>query len=87
MTQFNLLCTGGVSPNPNPQPLPDYVDSSVADYIVSETGSMNAIWGPAENRGALAFMHIPPYVARTKCQGFTHLSPSPVIQFNLSRKH
>lgn len=34
---------------------------SVAGWIEAETKAMNAAWGPAEKRGSLAFVHIPPY--------------------------
>ncbi|KAF8908604.1 Metallo-dependent phosphatase-like protein [Gymnopilus junonius] len=52
---------GGVSPNPNPVPLPDWVDSSVAGWIESESKAMEASWGPADSRAAIAFVHIPPH--------------------------
>ena len=55
--------TGGVSTNPNSTALPDWVDSSVADWIKSESKAMELAWGPADTRGALAFVHIPPYAA------------------------
>lgn len=42
--------------------MPDWVDSTVADWIQSETEKMNAIWGPPDQRSALAFVHIPPLV-------------------------
>ncbi|KAH0831191.1 Metallo-dependent phosphatase-like protein [Lanmaoa asiatica] len=42
--------------------MPDWVDSSVAEWIRSETEKMNTIWGPPEQRSALAFVHIPPHV-------------------------
>ena len=54
--------TGGFSPNPNSEPLPDWVDESVAGWIESESREMEEAWGPAELRGAVAFVHIPPYV-------------------------
>ncbi|KAF8485671.1 Metallo-dependent phosphatase [Gautieria morchelliformis] len=44
--------------------LPDWVDRSVADWIVSETKAMENAWGPADNRAALAFVHIPPNVVQ-----------------------
>ncbi|KAF8877196.1 hypothetical protein BD779DRAFT_1558559 [Infundibulicybe gibba] len=56
---------GGVSPNPNPTALPDWVDASVSDWIKSETEAMEAEWGPMSDRGALAFVHIPPHVVST----------------------
>ena len=42
--------------------MPDYVDPSVAEWVIHETDLMNSVWGPAETRGALAFVHIPPFV-------------------------
>ncbi|KAK7034650.1 hypothetical protein VNI00_012292 [Paramarasmius palmivorus] len=53
---------GGFSPGANSQAVPDWVDESVAKWISSETAAMNTAWGPAEERGALAFVHIPPHV-------------------------
>ncbi|KDQ60405.1 hypothetical protein JAAARDRAFT_605439 [Jaapia argillacea MUCL 33604] len=52
---------GGFSEGPNSTSIPDWVDSTVASWIQSETTQMNAVWGPSENRGALAFVHIPPH--------------------------
>ncbi|KAG9307965.1 Metallo-dependent phosphatase [Chiua virens] len=43
----------------------DWVDSTVAEWIESETVCMNAVWGPPEQRSALAFVHIPPHVIQT----------------------
>ncbi|KAG5647074.1 hypothetical protein DXG03_001444 [Asterophora parasitica] len=54
---------GGYSAGPNSTSLPDWVDASVANWIESETRVMNAAWGPAEKRGALVFVHIPPHIA------------------------
>ncbi|KAJ7593238.1 Metallo-dependent phosphatase-like protein [Mycena floridula] len=52
---------GGVTPGINSTTkVPDWVDSSVAGWIASETAAMEKAWGPAETRGALAFVHIPP---------------------------
>ncbi|KAN0094668.1 Metallo-dependent phosphatase-like protein [Tylopilus felleus] len=42
--------------------MPDWVDSTVANWIQSETEKMNTVWGPPEQRSALAFVHIPPHV-------------------------
>ncbi|KAF9256381.1 Metallo-dependent phosphatase [Marasmius fiardii PR-910] len=53
---------GGFSPGANSTPVPDWVDETVAGWIESETSNMNAVWGRPENRGALAFVHIPPHV-------------------------
>uniref|UniRef100_A0A8H7XP65 Calcineurin-like phosphoesterase domain-containing protein n=1 Tax=Psilocybe cubensis TaxID=181762 RepID=A0A8H7XP65_PSICU len=52
---------GGFSPNPDSVPVPDWVDESVAGWIESESQAMEKAWGPAELRGALAFVHIPPH--------------------------
>ncbi|KAL0958443.1 hypothetical protein HGRIS_000586 [Hohenbuehelia grisea] len=52
---------GGFSPNPSSKPVPDWVDESVASWIGQETAAMNAAWGPASSRMALAFVHIPPH--------------------------
>ncbi|KAG6902121.1 hypothetical protein C0995_004067 [Termitomyces sp. Mi166 len=54
---------GGFSLGNNSTRIPDWVDRSVSEWIESETGAMNAAWGSAETRGALAFVHIPPHVA------------------------
>jgi len=54
---------GGFSAGPNSTRLPDWVDESVGGWIQSETEAMDAAWGSAEKRGALAFVHIPPHVA------------------------
>ncbi|KIM42442.1 hypothetical protein M413DRAFT_444857 [Hebeloma cylindrosporum] len=52
---------GGFSPNPDSTRVPDWVDASVADWIVSETRDMEKAWGPAKSRAAVAFVHIPPH--------------------------
>ncbi|KAH8116220.1 Metallo-dependent phosphatase [Phellopilus nigrolimitatus] len=52
---------GGFSEGTGATAVPDWVDSTVAGWIESESAAMNAAWGPAENRGALAFVHIPPH--------------------------
>ncbi|KAL0571027.1 hypothetical protein V5O48_010934 [Marasmius crinis-equi] len=54
---------GGFSPGADSVAVPDWVDESVAGWVANETEMMNAVWGPAEQRGALAFVHIPPHVA------------------------
>ncbi|KIJ63787.1 hypothetical protein HYDPIDRAFT_133633 [Hydnomerulius pinastri MD-312] len=41
-------------------PMPDWVDPSVAKWMEEEVAMMNLLWGPAERRSALAFVHIPP---------------------------
>ncbi|KAF9525232.1 Metallo-dependent phosphatase-like protein [Crepidotus variabilis] len=41
--------------------VPDWVDASVGDWIQSETIKMEAAWGPADSRAAVAFVHIPPH--------------------------
>ena len=58
----SFIFLGGVSPNPNPQPLPDWVDATVADWIQTESKAMEEAWGPQESRAAIAFVHIPPSV-------------------------
>ncbi|KAG6834961.1 hypothetical protein H0H93_006076 [Arthromyces matolae] len=54
---------GGFSLGANSTRLPDWVDTSVAAWIESESRIMNDAWGPADKRGALAFVHIPPHIA------------------------
>ncbi|KAG5726696.1 putative inactive purple acid phosphatase 16 [Termitomyces sp. T112] len=54
---------GGFSLGANSTSVSDWVDTSVAEWLGSETRAMNAAWGPAEKRGALAFVHIPPSIA------------------------
>lgn len=51
-----------MSPNPNSQPLPDWVDATVADWIQTESKAMEDAWGPQTSRAAIAFVHIPPSV-------------------------
>ncbi|KAJ3564637.1 hypothetical protein NP233_g8164 [Leucocoprinus birnbaumii] len=41
--------------------IPDFVDTSVATWIASETEAMNKAWGPGTTRSSLAFVHIPPH--------------------------
>ncbi|KAJ4482613.1 Metallo-dependent phosphatase-like protein [Lentinula aciculospora] len=53
---------GGFSYGDNSSAIPDWVDESVAAWIESESAAMNDAWGPPENRGALAFVHIPPHI-------------------------
>ncbi|KAF8157064.1 Metallo-dependent phosphatase-like protein [Crassisporium funariophilum] len=53
----------------NNERLPDWVDSSVATWIESETQSMEAAWGPSSKRGAIAFVHIPPNVIMKAQEG------------------
>jgi len=57
---------GGVRKNETQ--LPDWVDSSVAEWIASETKEMDRVWGPGDNRAALAFVHIPPNVVQNLSQ-------------------
>ena len=59
---WSIVFLGGVSPNPKPQPLPDWVDASVANWIQTESKAMEKAWGPQESRAAIAFVHIPPSV-------------------------
>ncbi|KAK0473749.1 Metallo-dependent phosphatase [Armillaria novae-zelandiae] len=65
---------GGFSPGKNSTAVPDWVDSSVAEWIESETASMEDEWGPAESRGALAFVHIPPHVVQSLQSTLNHTS-------------
>lgn len=58
---IHISLSGGFSPNPNSVPVPDWVDASVADWIVSETRDMEKAWGSADSRAAVAFVHIPPH--------------------------
>ena len=54
---------GGVHPNSDSKtPVPDWVDSTVADWIKSEVSKMEDAWGPSSSRQAVAFVHIPPLV-------------------------
>ncbi|KAL6299418.1 Metallo-dependent phosphatase [Sparassis latifolia] len=54
---------GGYTAGADSIAVPDWVDVSVARWIQQETALMDAAWGPAEmTRGALTFVHIPPYV-------------------------
>lgn len=46
----------------NETQIEDWIEESIASWIISETAAMDATWGPAEERGTLVFMHIPPYV-------------------------
>jgi len=41
--------------------MPDWVDSSVAGWIATETAAMDDVWGADAERSALAFVHIPPH--------------------------
>lgn len=50
----------GMTYGANSTAVPDWVDASVAGWIESETKQMEAVWGPGEDRGAIAFVHIPP---------------------------
>ncbi|KAL5498723.1 hypothetical protein ACEPAH_2078 [Sanghuangporus vaninii] len=60
---------GGFSEGSGTTPVPDWVDSSVADWIKSETEVMNSAWGPAEERSAIAFVHIPPHTVQALQSG------------------
>jgi hypothetical protein len=57
-----LRLLGGWSPGVTSAPLPDWVDVTVAGWIERETAAMEAGWDSVERRerGALAFVHIPP---------------------------
>lgn len=61
VSPINVCLSGGFSPNPSSVPVPDWVDSSVADWIASETRDMEKAWGSADSRAAVAFVHIPPH--------------------------
>lgn len=65
---------GGFSPGKSSTAVPDWVDSSVAEWIESETALMEDEWGPAESRGALAFVHIPPRVVQSLQSTLNHTS-------------
>ncbi|KAF8644827.1 hypothetical protein AX16_008245 [Volvariella volvacea WC 439] len=54
---------GGVTPTS--QPVPDWVDASVGEWIKSETKKMERAWSLSHLRSAVAFIHIPPHVAHT----------------------
>ena len=58
--RWSIIFLGGMSPNPNSKPLPDWVDATVADWIQIESKAMENAWGPHESRAAVAFEHIPP---------------------------
>jgi hypothetical protein len=73
---------GGVSPNPNPQPLPDWVDATVADWIQTESKAMEAAWGPQESRAAVAFVHIPPHAIQA-VQAHLDFSKNPGLNADL----
>lgn len=69
---------GGFSKGTNSTAVPDWVDESVAGWIQSEAAAMDAAWGPAKaSRGALAFVHIPPYAPSNRpfCLALTSISP------------
>jgi len=52
---------GGFHPDPDSKTaVPDWVDSTVADWIKFEVLKMDDVWGPATFREAVAFVHIPP---------------------------
>ncbi|KAG9050055.1 hypothetical protein FS837_007808 [Tulasnella sp. UAMH 9824] len=42
--------------------MPDWIDESVAKWLVNEIEAMNEAWGPSENRAAMAFVHVPFHV-------------------------
>ena len=66
-----LAFAGGITAGPNSTSIPDWVDESVAQWLKSETAAMESAWGPAENRAALAFVHIPPHVASSLANDVT----------------
>lgn len=55
---------GGISESG--EPLPDWVDESVAGWIERESKRMDDAWGPGDGRAALAFTHIPPCVSNSR---------------------
>lgn len=57
---YSNIFLGGMSPNPDPRPLPDWVDATVADWIQTESKVMEVVWGSQKSRAAVAFVHIPP---------------------------
>ena len=59
---FGRLTASQVESRQTPIQLP-WVDSSVADWMESESKAMELAWGPADTHGPLAFMHIPLYAA------------------------
>lgn len=52
---------GGFVEGSGTTPVPDWVDVSVAEWIEKESAEMVDAWGPAEERSAIAFVHIPPH--------------------------
>jgi hypothetical protein len=79
LVSFIITFLGGVSPNPNPQPLPDWVDATVADWIKTESKAMEEAWGSQEFRAAIAFVHIPPSVNHLINNSFTDVSSFPPL--------
>ena len=66
-------------------PVSDFVDPSIADWIESETKLMDSVWGPPDRtRGALAFVHIPPYVFHSLPRNALWLIFTIVMPFKLS---
>ncbi|KAG8808064.1 hypothetical protein FRC17_004148 [Serendipita sp. 399] len=55
---------GGDSPGKDSKPMEDWVHHSVADWIQNETKAMKKAWGSHDDIGALAFVHIPPFLVR-----------------------
>ncbi|KAF8058975.1 Metallo-dependent phosphatase [Lyophyllum atratum] len=55
---------GGFSAGADHHGISDLVNATGAGWIETETEAMNAAWGPADKRGAVAFVHIPPNVVR-----------------------
>ncbi|KZV79965.1 Metallo-dependent phosphatase [Exidia glandulosa HHB12029] len=49
----------------NQIPLNDWVDQSVVGWMESEIALQNKAWGPATERGAIAFVHIPPHIVES----------------------
>lgn len=55
-----MFFKGGFQPGTGTIPVPDWVDSTVADWIESEVGMMEAAWGSLDSISAVGFVHIPP---------------------------
>lgn len=51
---------GGFQPGTGTTPVPDWVDSTVANWISNEVAMMEAAWGSLDEISAVGFTHIPP---------------------------
>ena len=56
----SAFAIGGFQQGTGTIPVPDWVDSTVADWISSEVGLMEAAWGSLDDISAIGFVHIPP---------------------------